>query len=149
MTLNDRIQVLAITSIIGLLIDDIFWNNTGFGLFFIVCLLAQVIDHIANALFLKKIIALLNQKKQNQQTIFQWQGTISSQGPKQQGPIEVLALRTELDHTEYNEGCNDAKSDFNAGKPMNGNLNYPSNPYARAYIETYRSLDGYKIRISQ
>lgn len=73
-----------------------------------------------------------------------WKGTISSDGPLYQGPVTVLALRTDFDKSEFEEGCNNALMDFNTGKPMEANLNYPISPYARGYIETYRGLSSPK-----
>jgi hypothetical protein len=69
-----------------------------------------------------------------------WSGTISSDGPEQQGPITVLACRTDFQKSEFKEGCSNAVIDFNAFIPMEKNLNYPENAYARGYIETYKGL---------
>lgn len=69
-----------------------------------------------------------------------WSGTISSNGPEQQGPITVLSLRTDFDKSEFEEGCTNGAIDYHAGKEMEKNLNYPCSPYARGYIETYRGL---------
>ena len=72
-----------------------------------------------------------------------WSGTISSEGPEQQGPITVLACRTVFEKSEFEEGCTNATIDFNTGRPMEANLNYPVNAYARGYVETYRGLQSH------
>lgn len=84
-------------------------------------------------------IKRLFQKSQPKEKII-WSGTISSDGPEQQGPVTVLACRTEFQKSEFEEGCSNAMIDFNTFIPMEKNLNYPVNPYARGYIETYKGL---------
>lgn len=86
-----------------------------------------------------KWIKELFRRKPQMKTIFS--GIVSSKNPElSKGFVTVLTLKTQHDHTEFDEGFKDGTADFNNGNEMCKNLNFPVHPYARGYMEAYGGL---------